>query len=520
MYCTICGDNKELKRPHKWLTIGLLKVNRELQKGLFMELQFTGQVVFEQLSLGFEIEESANPEAASRWSVRKTFKAYRPDQTIIWQVPKEILPQQHLVWFVQKVVAHLDLSEILSGYRNSNGRGQPPYDPKMMLTLLIYCYCTERESARDIEQATYDDIPCKIITGDQHPDYSTIANFRKENLSALDGLFAQVLTLACEAGLVPLKNVATDGSKVKANASKHKAMSYDRLCETEAKWEQEILQIKAQIEAARGMDPPLAPRQLADLQKDLAIRQERLPIIKTSKVVLEKEARDKTANARSQYEETARQQGKKPRKRAWKTKPDAKAQRNFTDPDSKIMPSKKTFVQGYNAQVAVDGFRQIIVGHDVTQQTNDKQELLPMARQIKSRFGQLPDNFLADSGFWSEANVNNEEWEKLGVTNLLIPPGKEEKGRKSPAPVGRIPKDATVAELMRRKLKTRAGHSTYRLRKSIVEPVIGQIKCALDFDEFRLRGLTQVKQEWGFICTIHNILKIFRSGFQLAPASG
>src|ERR1700728_367466 len=494
--------------------------SRATKEGLFMELEFTGQVVFEQLSLGLEIEESATPQASSPWSVRKTFKTYRPDQTIIWQVPKDILPAQHLVWFVRKVVAYLDLSEILSGYRAGDGRGQPPYDPKMMLTLLIYCYCTERESARDIEQATYDDIPCKIITGDQHPDYSTIANFRKENLSALEGLFGQVLTLAQKAGLVPLKNVATDGSKVKANASKHKAMSYDRLCETEEKWEAEIAQIKDQIKTASATNPPLASRQLVDLQKDLAIRQERLPVIKASKAVLEEEAREKTAKERSQHEETARQKGKKPRKRVWKTKPEAKAQRNFTDPDSKIMPSKKTFVQGYNAQVAVDGFRQIIVGHDVTQQTNDKQQLLPMARQIKSRFGELPDNFLADSGFWSEANVDAEEWEKLGGTNLLIPPGKEEKGRKSPAPVGRIPKDAAVAELMRRKLKTRAGHSTYRLRKSIVEPVIGQIKCALDFDEFRLRGLTQVKQEWGFICTIHNILKIFRSGFQLAPSPG
>jgi len=483
-----------------------------------MEIKFTGQVVFEQLALGLEIEEVANPQ--SPWSVRKTFKSYRPDQTIMWQVPKNILPEQHLVWFVRKVVAHLDLSEILSGYRTGDGRGQPPYDPGMMLTLLIYCYCTERESARDIEQATYDDIPCNIITGNQHPDYSTIANFRKENLAALENLFGQVLTLAQEAGLVPLKNVATDGSKVKANASKHKAMSYDRMCETEQKWENEIPQIKARIEAATGMNPPLAPSKLVELQKDLAIRQERLPVIKASRTLLEEQAREKTAEERSQYEETARQQGKKPRKRVWKTKPDARAQRNFTDPDSKIMPSKKTFVQGYNAQVAVDGLAQIIVGHDVTQKTNDKQQLLPMARQIKNRFGRLPDNFLADSGFWSEANVTAEEWEKLGVTNLHIPPGKEEKGKKSPTPVGRIPKDATVAELMRRKLKTRAGHSIYRLRKSIVEPVIGQIKCALDFDEFRLRGLTQVKQEWGFVCTIHNILKIFRSGFQLAPSTG
>jgi hypothetical protein len=184
------------------------------------------------------------------------------------------------------------------------------------------------------------------------------------------------------------------------------------------------------------------------------------------------------------------------------------------------MPSKKTFVQGYNAQVAVDGWAQIIVGQYVTQRTNDKQELLPMARQIKACFGRLPDNILADSGFCSEANLKAEEWEELGITNLFIPPGREEKGKRAAAPVGRISKDATVVELMRRKLKTKAGHNIYRLRKSIVEPAIGQIKCALDFDTFRLRGLTQVEQEWSFVCTIHNILKIFRSGFEFAPSTG
>lgn len=483
-----------------------------------MELEFTGQIVFEQLGLGLEIDETEKPDRA--WSVRKTFKSYRPDQTLNWQVPKDILPENHLAWFVRTVVAQFDLSEILSCYRTGDGRGQPPYDPGMLLTLIIYCYCTGLESSRGMEQATYDDIPCRIITGDRHPDHSKIADFRKQHLAVLANLFGPVLALAQKAGLVPLKNVAIDGTKVAANASRYKAMSYDRMCENEKKWDSEIPQIKAQIDAAAAANPPLSPSKLTELQKDLAIREKRLPVIKASKAVLEEEAKEKVAKERRLDEEKALQQGKKPRKKVWKTKPDAKAQRNFTDPDSKIMPSKKTFVQGYNAQVAVDGLAQIIVGQYVTQRTNDKQELLPMARQIKARFGRLPDNILADSGFCSEANLKAEEWEELGITNLFIPPGREEKGKRAPAPVGRIPKDATVVELMRRKLKTKAGHNIYRLRKSIVEPAIGQIKCALDFDTFRLRGLTQVEQEWSFVCTIHNILKIFRSGFEFSPSTG
>ena len=485
-----------------------------------MEDKFTGQVVVEQLSLGIEVDEVTNAQAGRSSAMRKVFQSFRPDQVVMWQIPKTILPEHHLSWYVRTVVANLDLLEIFAGYRVGDGRGQPPYDPRMMLTLLIYCYCTERESARDIERSTYEDIACRIITGDQHPDYTTIANFRKQHLAALGNLLGQVLTVAQEAGLVALRNVATDGTKVKANASKHRAMSYDRMCETEKKWESEIPRIRGEIDAATGGNSYLAPRKLAELQKDLAIRAQRLPVIKESKAALEAAAKEKVARERRQHEEAARQQGKKPRKKVWRTKPNAKAQRNFTDSDSRIMPAKKTFVQGYNAQVAVDGLAQIIVGCDVTQQANDKQQLLPMARQIKHRFGCLPDNFLADSGFFSEANLTSEEWDELGPTHLYIPPGKEEKGKQSPAPVGRIPKDATVSELMRRKLKTRAGRSIYRLRKSIVEPVIGQIKCALEFDEFRLRGLAQVKQEWSFVCTIHNILKIFRSGYQFAPVTG
>jgi transposase len=482
-----------------------------------MKLEFTGQTTIEQLSLNLELNEAKSGQAGGLQTTRKVYRSYRPDQTLMLEMPKSILPENHLAWFVRSLVARLDLSEFFSGYRVGDGRGQQPYDPAMMLTLLMYCYCTERQSSRDIEQATYDDIPCRMITGDQHPDHTTIANFRKRHLAALDHIFGQVLTLAEDAGLVDLKNVATDGSKVKANASKHRAMSYDRMCLREEKWEKEIPEIKAQIAAGIWSDSPLTPSKLDELKKDLEIREKRLVEVKKSKAVLEAEARERTESMRKAAREAALLQGKKPRRKVWDNKPKANAQRNFTDPDSKIMPSKKTFVQGYNAQIAVDGRAQIVVGQYVTQAANDKKELLPMASQIQSRFGRLPDNFLADSGFFSEANLTAPEWETMGPTNLFIPPGKEQKGKQAPAPIGRIPKDISVAERMRRKLRTKVGHGIYRLRKSIVEPVFGQIKCALDFDEFSLRGLTQIQQEWSFVCTIHNLLKIFRSSYRFAP---
>jgi transposase len=493
-----------------------------------MTLQFTAEVLCEQLTLNIKL--GARGAQQPIRAVTRRFRPYRTNEAVmVLRVPKTILQSNHQAFFAIELVSkHLDLSAILSKYNTGERRGAPPYDPVMMTTLLIYSYLSECESARKISQATFDVLPCRMITGDQHPHPDTINEFRKEHLPALADLFEQSVKLAQDNNLISLKHVANDGSKFKANASKHKAMSYDRMCQMIEKYEKEIPEIKAQIETAIGGDSQVRPGQLQELYKDLEIREERLPKLKASKAALE--VRMKRDAAKQKKKSKRRQQGaQKKTKQPVKARKgkqskkartrEEKAQINFTDSDSRIMPYKKTFEQGYNAQIAVDSQAQIIVGNYVTQATNDKKSLLPMVCQIGRRFGRLPDNMSADTGYFSEENLTHTVWEKLGVTNLHIPPAKEEKGKKPPAAVGRMPKDMTEAEKMVRKLRTRVGSAIYRKRKSVVEPVFGQIKQTLDFEEFRLRGLKRVNQEFGFVCAIHNFKKLYTHGFQFAAST-
>jgi transposase len=484
-----------------------------------MTLQFTAEVVCEQLTLSLNID-TPNGNQALR-TTRRRFRRYKINEAVmLLQVPKSILPKDHKAFFVMELVSRrLDLSEILSVYNRGDGRGCPPYDPAMMTGLLIYSYLSECETSRKIEEATYDVLPCRMITGDQHPDHDTINEFRSKHLPALAKLFEQSVTLAEESNLISLKHVAADGSKFKANASKHKAMSYDRMCQTIEKYEKEIPEIKAKIELASNGNIPVYQGQLLELHKDLSIREKRLPVIEAAKVALEKRIKREAARRKKKTKKEGNRATQQKKKQAVKGRvskkskkartPEEKAQRNFTDPDSRIMPWKKTFEQCYNAQIAVDSQTQIIVGNYVNQATNDKKELLPMVCQISRRFGRLPDNMSADTGYFSEENLTNKVWNKLGITSLHIPPAKEEKGKKPAAKVGRMPKDISEAEKMVRKLRTRAGRDIYRKRKSIVEPVFGQIKRALDFDEFRLRGLKRVNQEFSFVCAIQNFKKIY-----------
>ena len=491
-----------------------------------MTLQFIGEVVCEQLTLNIKVD-TVNVQRSVQ-AMGRRFRPYRPDEAVmVLRVPKSILPSDHKAFFaIELVNKHLDLSEILSSYNTGETRGRPPYDPVMMLTLLVYSYLTECESTRKIEESTFDVLPCRMITGDQHPDHDTINDFRQKHLPALAKLFEQSVKLAQDANLISMKHAAIDGSKFKANASKHKAISYDRMCQAIEKYEKEIPEIKAQIEMANKGDMPVRQGELLELCKDLKIREERLPVIKAAKATLEKrmkrDAAKKEKKSTKQRKRAVQQKnkqlvkeqaGKKSKK---KRTPEEKAQQNFTDPDSRIMPWKKTFEQCYNAQIAVDSEAQIIVGNYVNQATNDKKELLPMVCQIERRFGRLPDSTSADTGFFSEANLTSPLWDKLGITSLHIPPAKEEKGKKPPAPVGRISKDISEADKMVRKLRTKAGQAIYRARKSIVEPVFGQIKRALDFDEFRMRGLKRVNQEFSFVCAIHNFKKLYTHGVQFA----
>src|SRR3990167_323852 len=400
----------------------------------------------------------------------KTFKPYAPEQ--IFLLPPNLaewLPEGHLALFISDVVDQLDLREIFISYEKSDDRGAPPYHPTMMLKLLVYGYCTGKPSSRKIEKATWEEVAYRVLSADQHPDHDSISEFRKRHLLVLGGLFLQVLKLCRGAGLVKLGHVALDGTKVKANASKHKAMSYDRMGKAEAQLEKEITTL---LEEAKNVDD-------------------------------EEEA--KTGN---------KVRGKAPvALDPKKAIPEAKAQKNFTDPESRIMKdgASKGFEQAYNAQIVVDSEAQIIVATDLTQESNDKKQLVPMMVKAKENLGSVPENASADAGYFSEANITATE---LKGFNLHIPPDRQKHGDKA-LPVDDEEESAglSVANQMRMKLRTKSGHEVYRFRKAIVEPVFGQIKEARGFRRFSLRGIAKAKAEWTLVCLTHNLLKLFRSGW-------
>jgi hypothetical protein len=365
---------------------------------------------------------------------------------------------------------------------------------------------------------------------DEHPDHSTLAEFRQRHLEALAGLFSQALQLCQKAGLVKLGHVAIDGSKIAGNASKHKAMSYERMSEREKKLQAEVealLQRAAAVDAAE--DEKYGKEQgPEELPAELARRESRLAKIRAAKAELELEAQqkaeEKKAAAEAQMGQRREQEartGKKVRGRKPQVPdpeqavPDPKAQRNFTDPESRIMPDgshKGSFVQGYNAQIAVDGTAQVIVAAEVTQQNNDKQQLVPMLEQVKKNVGAQPQAASADNGYWNGKQVGDARVQGI---DLHVATGKQNHGEASNASdedATASTAEASLLEQMKQKLKTEAGRELYRMRKAIVEPVFGQIKEWRGFRRFLLRGLKKVRAEWKLICLTHNLLKLFRSG--------
>ena len=435
--------------------------------------------------------------------------------------------------FLVDVVSALDLGAVYASYSEKDGRGQAAYAPELMVRLLLYGYATGVYSSRKIQARTYEDIAFRFLSGDQHPDHATIAEFRKRHLEALASLFMQALLLCEKAGLVKLGHVSIDGTKIKANASKHKAMSYKRMNETEARLKQEIdgllaaaEKMDAEEDAQYGKD-----RQGDELPEELSRRQSRLKKIGEAKAAMEQEAKEKVAQQRAETEqklaereEQERRTGKKKRGRKPeppdddKGRPDDTAQRNFTDPESRIMPdgaNKGSFVQGYNAQIAVDSASQVIVAAEVTQETNDKKQLLPMIAQIAANLEQKPEKVSADTGYFSEANVTDESVKDV---DLYVATGRDKHGvavetSSDPRPLGALPKDA-----MREKLRTEAGRTVYKMRKAIVEPVFGQIKEQRGFRRFSLRGKENVSCEWKLVCAVSNLLKLFRAGWVLEMA--
>lgn len=452
------------------------------------------------------------------------FREFNPDQLMLLPPDmKEWLAEDDLVYFIMDVVAQLDLGAIYGDYDAGRG-GQPGYHPQMMVGLLLYAYCVGMPSSRKIERATYHSVPFRVLAADQHPDHDTIAEFRRRHLSALSGLFVQVLRLCQKAGLVKLGHVALDGTKFAANASKHKAMSYGRMERKAAELEGEIASLLAEAEATDAEEDERygAGRRGDELPKELRFKQSRLAKIREAKRALEEEAHEAAEADRADYEakqkawdERKNRRGGKPPKPPSPT-PDAKQQRNFTDPDSRIMPVGRgaSFVQAYNCQAAVDAHAQVVVASSVTQETNDKKQIAPMVEKIKETTdGATPETLSADSGYFSAANLTSLDSDNI---DPYIPP---ETRKTDPAPLalrGPIPKDATPAQRMTRKLRTKRGRATYRQRKAIVEPVFGQIKEARGLRRFSFRGLEKVRAEWDLMCASHNLLKLFRSAGQCA----
>jgi len=439
------------------------------------------------------------------------FRDYQPDQLLL--LPPDLrdwLPEDHLANFIGEVVDALDLSEITGSYDNSAG-GQAPYHPKMMVKLLFYAYCMGVPSSRKIERNTYDVIPFRILSTDQHPDHDTIAEFRKRHLAALSRIFLQVLQLCEKAGLANLGHVALDGTKIKANASKHKAMSYERMEKKARELQEEVERLLAEAEATdKAEDAQYGRGKRGDeLPEELRFRKRRLEKILAAKQALEEEAQ---AQARSAAGAVSGRGGA-----VSEVRPKPSAQRNFTDPDSRIMRdgASKAFEQSYNCQLAVDGKYQVIVACAVTQDSNDKQQVKPMVERMKANLGgRCPKRMTMDNGYYSDDNVAYLEGEKI---DGYIATGRMQHGTEVP-PVarGRIPKRLTVKQRMARKLRTVKGRRLYAKRKEVAEPVAGQIKEWRGFRRFLLRGRDNVFREFDLICLTENLLKIYRYGWEKA----
>ena len=426
------------------------------------------------------------------------------------------LPQDHLAWFVLDAVEQIDLSEFYKKYR-TDGVGNSSFHPSMMVALLIYSYCTGERSSRKIEKHCQTDIAYKVVTANQYPDHTTISRFRKDNQSHLKKLFLEILRLCAEAGLVKLGKVSLDGTKIKANASlsanrtlKHLEQEIDKmLSEAEAK--------DAEEDKAYGAD-----KRGDEMPEDMRDRNSRINRLKACKERLdhqkaeaEKQQQDKLDDRKAKEEST----GKKPRGRQPKPAEEAgnaDAKANVTDPDSRIMKTRKGFVQGLNAQ-ALTTEQQIIVAEDVTQEENDKQQLHPMLEQAEEnrQAVEIEEEIgvaLADAGYCSEDNFTKKP---AGDIELLVATRKDYKQRKAmveqPPPEEPIPVNLSSTELMERKLLTERGRELYKIRGQTVEPVFGQIKDVRGFDRFMQRGIEACRGEWSLICATHNLLKLWRS---------
>lgn len=435
----------------------------------------------------------------------KTFREWNLQQDLLFPPSVlDLVPAGHLAHFVRDtVVEDLDLSEILGTYTEE--RGYPPYHPTMMTALLLYAYCQGIYSSRRMDKACQERVDFMAVTGMQRPDFRTISDFRKRHLKALSGLFAQVLQLCRRAGLAKLGHVALDGTKIRANASKHKAMSYGRMKQAEPKLASEVARWFAEAEAtdAREDKEHGIDRRGDELPDWVANKQKRLEKIREAKAALEAEAQAAAAGQRAKDEEQDRTRRGRPPKDPPGT-PAESAQRNFTDPESRIMKTRDGFIQGYNAQAAVDADHQIIVAQRLTNSAVDVQQLEPMLDQIKRNTGRQTQELSADAGYCSEQNLKTLNRRRI---RGYIATGRQKHGEAS-AVGARKTQPGTRVHSMKIRLG-RAGHrSRYRFRKRVVEPVFGQIKHGRGFTQFLLRGAAKVAGEWSLLCSAHNLLKL------------
>ena len=486
--------------------------------------------------------------------MNKSYQPWTQDQAYLLPPSlRDWLPEDHLAWFILDVVSQLDLSAIERAIQSKDARGQRPYHPSMMVALLVYAYCTGVYSSRRIERACHEDVAFRVMTGNAQPYFTTVNEFRRVHREQFAALFVQVLRLCREAGLVKLRHVAIDGTKVKANASKHKAMSYKRMLKEERRLQAEVERLLSEADAADASEDARygAEARGDELPEELRRRASRLERIREAKAALEAEARKTrahtlreqaernehtaqthpeevvrrrarthAANRRAKAEELdpgdddppsgASAQGELARKPTLATtegKPVDSAQRNFTDPESSIMKGADGFIQAYNAQLAVDDAHQVIVACGVTDQPADAANLEPMLERVSANVGAAPEHATADTGYW---NPQVETRARALGTEAWVATERTRHGEAGPATrTGDPPDELDPLERMRWRLDTAEGRALYARRKAVVEPVNGQIKHARRFRKFSVRGIDAVDAEWVMVSLCHNVLKLF-----------
>lgn len=457
----------------------------------------------------------------------KKFREYQPEQGLLLPASLEDwLPEGHLGRFVSEVVEQLNLGEIYAGYEE-DGRGQAAYHPLLMVKVLFYGYATGRYSSRKLERASYEEVPMRYLAGNQHPDHDTLASFRRRHLAALGRLFGQILGMCQRAGLVGLGQVAVDGTKVRANASRQQTRSYGQMKEEEQRLERHIREWLEQAEQVDAQeDAQYGVLRGDELPPELATQKKRLETIRRLKAEMEQEAREQAERERAEIEQRRQERQRREQQAGRRfggrepqvpdpaqVQPRAQAQRNLTDPESRIMKDGATgsFQQCYNAQAAVDERRQVIVAADVTAQEYDRRQLAPLVEQIEQHLGRKPEQVSADSGYFSSQHLASPV---LAGVDLYVPP-EPERRRPLGAAARRWDRRPEVTDAMRQKLATEEGRRRYRRRQTIVEPVFGTIKQGRAFRQFLLRGLALVRGEWTLACTAHNLLKLYAAW--LAP---